>query len=100
MSNIYQKKRRLTYGIAYSLIIIIAIVGLLINIKILPLNDAIRKAKKEWSDIHEINNTLEHRIVSQTTLAIIEEKAKINPDLIKTSKIIYIQEKSKNVEKN
>ncbi len=74
MDFIQQKKR--FYVWVYFIIILFAVGGLVVNIKTIKLNDAIRKKSKQLNILQEENETLELNLIGNNTLEQTEAEAK------------------------
>ncbi|MFC1752474.1 hypothetical protein ACFL96_03670 [Thermoproteota archaeon] len=68
-------KRILIYMFIYGLMVVMAIIGVVVTIKMVPLNDAIQRDRQDLNVIRDENRALQLTILKQTRLDIIEQRA-------------------------
>ncbi|NDC82239.1 hypothetical protein EB093_01045 [bacterium] len=89
-------KARLTFYIsAYTLIAIIAVLGLAINIQSIPINEAVQKLQIQIKNVRDENQLLKLHLLRATRVEVVDEKATSELGMSPPEKLMYIKEKDK-----
>ncbi|NBV42434.1 hypothetical protein EBR96_06680 [bacterium] len=89
------KRRIRLYITMYVIIAVLAVLGLLVNINTIPINDKIQSLSRQVKAVRDENQTLKLALLSETRLERVDQIATEQLHMGPPTQVIYVRQKEK-----